>query len=293
MGGKKLKFFLYRMLCGFLLGISVVAPGISGSVMAVMLGIYDKLIDIAANPFKKIKDTIIYLFPMGIGAGISFILFIILFKFLFENYPTPTYILFIALILGSIPTIFKEAKKGEFKKYYLIAVVIAFLIAASLGLLEKNEFAFTLNTDNLVYLSICGLIAGAVSVIPGVSISIVLMLFGVYETLLAKVASLDIFAIAPVGICFVIGLILFSKIVKYAFEKHAIFGFFAVLGFMSGSIVGIIPALPKGAFEWILSVIMFAVGLGLSVLFERLGKILKIGEEKEEISAQNPVDLQH
>ena len=60
--------FFYRMLCGAFLGISVIAPGISGSIMAVMMGIYDELISIISNPFKKFKANFTYLLPMGIGA---------------------------------------------------------------------------------------------------------------------------------------------------------------------------------------------------------------------------------
>ena len=276
-----MKRFLYRMLCGFLLGLSVVAPGLSGSVMAVMLGVYNRLIEIASHPFKKMKETFFYLAPMGFGAGISGILFVILFKFLFEHYSTPTYILFISLILGSIPAVFKKAANGRFKKRYLIAVAGAFAIAITLGLLERTEFIFTLATDNWIYLSLCGAVAGAVSVIPGVSVSIVLMLFGVYETLLARAAALDLLVLAPVGLFFAAGLVLFSRVVKHVFERHSLFGYWAVLGFMAGSVVGVVPALPGGAIEWTLSIIMFALGLGLSVMFTRLGKTLTADEPQQ------------
>lgn len=106
-----MKNFLYRILCGFCLGISVFAPGISGSVMAIILGIYNKIIDITSNPLKNLKNNIKFLFPMGIGAAISLVLFILVFSYLFETYEKATYFLFIGLIAGNLPMIYKEASK--------------------------------------------------------------------------------------------------------------------------------------------------------------------------------------
>ena len=280
MSKKNINSFLYRIVCGFFLGISIVAPGISGSVMAIMLGIYDKLIDIAANPLKKFKKTIRYLIPLGIGAGISFVLFALILEFLFDNYPTPAFLLFIALILGSIPTIFKKVKGEPLKLKYIIVAILSFAIALTIGLLEQNQFAQNFNTQSPIYLSICGLIAGMVSVIPGVSISVVLMLLGAYTTLLSMITHPQLMMLIPVGICFVLGLVLFSKLIKHIFERHPIIAFYAVLGFMIGSVVGIIPPLPSGRGEWIFSVLVFVCGLALSILFEHLAKILKLTEEK-------------
>ena len=106
------------MLCGFFLGVSVVAPGVSGSVMAVMMGIYKELIDIISNPFKKFKKNFFYLLPMGIGAVISLVLFVVLLKLLFDNYPIQARMLFMGLIGGGLVTVFKEANKGKFKPAY-------------------------------------------------------------------------------------------------------------------------------------------------------------------------------
>ena len=108
--------FFYRMLCGAFLGISVIAPGISGSIMAVMMGIYDDLINIISNPFKGFKKNFMYLLPMGIGAVISMLLLLKALDFLFENFTVPAYLLFMSLIAGSVPSVFEEAKKDTLKK---------------------------------------------------------------------------------------------------------------------------------------------------------------------------------
>ena len=122
MGKSGISGFFYRMLCGAFRGISVIAPGISGSIMAVMMGIYDELIGIISNPFKNLRKNIIYILPMGIGAVISILLLINALDFLFENYTVPAYLLFMSLILGSVPTVVEEAKKDTVKKRYFIGI---------------------------------------------------------------------------------------------------------------------------------------------------------------------------
>ena len=136
------KNFFYRMLCGAFLGISVIAPGVSGSIMAVMLGIYDELIVIISNPFKNFKKNFFYLLPMVIGAGISMLLLLQGLRWLFDNYEVPAFLLFISLIAGSVPTVFGEAKRAGIKKIYFIGTVVALAIALTIGLLAKNDTLF-------------------------------------------------------------------------------------------------------------------------------------------------------
>jgi putative membrane protein len=276
--------FFYKVFCGFLLGISIVAPGISGSIIAVMLGIYGDLIAITANPFKNLKKNIIYIIPLGIGAAISFILFIFIFEALFKYHETATFVLFIALILGSLPTVWRSAQKIERKirPIHIIIALIAMSISLTMGIIERSGIVAGANDSNIIYISIVGFIAGLVSMVPGMSISLILMLFGVYQTLLTATKSLDIWTMAPVGLCFVAGLIILSRGIKHVFDHHEKVGYFAVMGFMVGSLYSIIPTVPKDMPEWILSVAMFAIGILLSILFVYLGKKLNIEKIQED-----------
>lgn len=288
---KGINNFFYRMLCGAFLGVSVIAPGISGSIMAVMMGIYDELITIISNPFKKFKKNVIYLLPMVIGAGMSIVLLIHALEFLFDNYTVPAYLLFMSLIAGSVPTVIGEAKAGCIKKKYFIGVACALAFALSIGLLAKADFAVAVDTTNTassamrIYLPICGAIAGMMSMVPGMSVSMVLMMFSVYEPLLALASGIlkfgnwftpewytSIVTVGSVGLAFFIGMVLFSNITKRVFEKHRSLAFLMVLGFMTGSIISIFPGLPKDLFNWILSIVAVSVGLTVSYVFKILGK---------------------
>ena len=283
--------FFYRMLCGAFLGISIIAPGISGSIMAVMMGIYDELIGIISNPFKNLKKNIIYILPMGIGAVISVLLLINALDFLFEHYTVPAYLLFMSLILGSVPTVVDEAKKEKIRKKYFIGTAFAFVFALSIGLLAKNNLGVSIDTSSVlsismrIYLPVCGLVSGMMSMLPGMSISMLLMMFGVYEPLLklAKGAMsfdrwgssewiAEIVVIFTIVAAFLCGMVLFSNVTKRVLKKHHSFGFLMILGFMTGSIISIFPGLPNGTVGWVLSILAIAVGVSVSYLFKVLGK---------------------
>lgn len=294
MSKKSTKNFFYRMLCGAFLGISVIAPGISGSIMAVMMGIYDDLITIISNPFKKFKNNFFYLLPMIIGAGISMLLLLKVLDFLFANYTVPAYLLFMSLIAGSIPSVIDEARQKPIKKRYFIGTTLAFAFALTIGILAKTDFSIASNTGSIpieIYFPACGAISGMMSMVPGMSISMLLMMFGIYEPLLALATGLmspehwftsewfgGVFTVASVVIAFLIGMVLFSNITKRVFEKYHSLGFLMVLGFMSGSLISVFPGLPSGWIDWIFSIAAVAIGLSISYLFKILGKKFNVKE---------------
>jgi putative membrane protein len=282
MDAKAKNNFFYRALCGAFLGISIIAPGVSGSIMAVIMGVYDDLIDIISDPFKNFKRNVIYVFPMCLGAGLSMILSLKLLRILFDNYPTPAYLLFISLIVGSLPMVFKEAEPDKFKPKYIPGILCAFAFALTVGLLAKNNVAVSVEAaagaSSLAYFSLCGGIAGITSMIPGMSVSMVLMTLGVYEPLLEQAADLNVWKVGPVAVCFIIGMVLFSKLTKFVFRKYHCLGYFLVLGFMFGSVISIFPGLPSGLTDWLASAAAVCVGLGISYLFKVLGKKFGTGD---------------
>lgn len=277
MNSERTKQILYRMFCGFFLGISVIAPGISGSVMAVMMGIYDTLIGIVSNPFKNLKSNIAYLFPMGVGALLSVVGLIKVLEWLFAHYPVPGYLLFMGLTGGSLPMVFREARQSGYKKVYAIGTVAAFAFALTIGMFARFGGSGTagafgaVGVGDTVYLSLCGGISGITSMIPGMSVSMVLMMLGVYQPLLQAASNFDILTILPVGAAFVVGMVLFSNLTKYVFRKYRSLGYSLVFGFMLGSLISIFPGLPSGALNWLLSVFMVALGISIALLFQRLG----------------------
>ena len=290
-----MKDFCYRIFCGFFLGISIFAPGVSGSVMAIMMGIYPRLLGIVSNPFKNLKKNIAYLFPMGIGALISFIFFILVFGYLFETYEKATYLLFIGLMAGNLPVVFKDANQDGFKKRYLFGIIGAFLVTAWVGISVIGAEDRAISTG---YLALSGTVTGAASMVPGMSISMLLMLFGVYEYLMGgahtmmsafretlSFASFDfamLLNFAVFGGVFVAGMVAFSNFTKFIFKRYHNFAYFMVFGFMCGCLVGIcyrLQFLDNTGFNWLIGALMLALGLSISFLFVYLGKKFNVDEK--------------
>jgi len=283
-----MKLFLYRTLCGFFLGLSVFAPGFSGSIIAIIMGIYQDIINIAANPFKKFKENIIFCIPLVIGVLFSAIIFILTFKFLFTHYEKATYLLFVGLIAGNLPVIIKEIKKHywqNWQKKYLIGGMITFFIALFLSII-----ATTINDNqgihniSLLMLMISGFLGGSVAFIPGMSVSMVLIILGVYHELISRAELLLRFDIRYLGFFIIftlfacLGIIITSNGIKYVFEKYYTLANVLVLGFMSGSLLGILfktTQMNNINFNWMLGIVMLCLGLAISATFILLANINK------------------
>ena len=277
--------FLYRILCGFFLGLSIFAPGISGSVIAIIMGVYHDILEIISNPFKRLKHNILYCLPLVIGAGISAVVFVLLFSFLFETYEKAAYLLFVGLIAGNMPVIFSEIKQHKFKAVYLIGGAVAFVVVFVLGImaLGGGSGSGAAESSGLFMFAIGGLIAGFIALIPGMSISTTLIIIGIYsqlifaaETLLRLNFDLAVH-FGLFGICFVGGLVLAAGRIKALFEKIPGFANVAVFGFMAGSLASIFVhalRMPDINFNWIFGGLVLAAGLGISMLFVVISKIL-------------------
>jgi len=290
-----MKLFFYRIICGFFLGLSVVAPGFSGAIVAIAMGVYHELLRIISNPFKDLRQNIKFCLPLGIGIVASLILFLLTFNALFEAHETAIFILFVGLIAGNIPVIYMEVKKIGFKAFYLIGAVLAFVLAVSLGFFATGTGLVSGSltaASNWPGVAIGGAATGVTALIPGMSLATVLLLIGLYEPLVSaggELMRLDFSYLIPLGIFLVfvvIGLMLTAKGVKHVFKKYPGFANTTVLGFMLGSLAALVirvidvQAYDPG-FNWLIGALMFVIGIGVSILFITLGKYMNKTETEE------------
>jgi len=278
------------------LGLSVFAPGFSGSLVAIAMGIYHEIVRIIANPFKKLKQNIMFCIPVGFGVVVSAVLFVITFRQLFDSYARAIYLLFIGLIIGSIPLILKEVRKIGFKPHYLIGAFAAFVIAVVMGVFASETGLMSGDTASMSDwpgLALGGFAAGVTALIPGMSLATVLILLGVYNPLVyageSLVRSMEFIYLLPIGffiVFTVIGLMTTAKGIKYVFNRFPGFANTTVLGFQFGSIVSILDKnfqITDPNFSWPLGIIMLIVGFCISIMFIVLGKVMN----KSEIEVQN------
>lgn len=236
---------------GMIIGISNVIPGVSGGTMAVSMGIYDKLVQTIGNFFHHFKENfkknMIFLIPIVAGAGIGIIAFSKLLKFLLEHYSMQTQFAFIGLILGSIPFIMKKSVSKGFSWKYLIPAVFTFGIGLTLAILELLGItgnaveSFDITFVNIILLFVYGIISAVSMVVPGISGSFILLLLGAYSAIISAISSLNILVLIPFGIGVVIGILLASKLIDFLLSHFFGFTYFAIIGFVLGSLLAIYP----------------------------------------------------
>jgi len=287
----KLKQFLYHIFCGFFLGISAFAPGFSGSVMAITMGVYGDLVRIMSNPFKEIRKNLSFFLALAIGIGISGILFVLAFRILIDRHLRATLLLFVGLILGNLPMIAREVRKFQVQKRYLLGGLLAFAFALILSLVGFGaSHMASADTESILFLrlALAGFIAGAITLVPGMSISAILIMLGAYGPLIAMVDGLlrlNWQYLPPFFgtlLAAALGLILTARLIKRIFKRYPGFANACIFGFMSGTLVGIFIeslSLQDPGFTWLQGGLTFAIGLGASFLFILLGK--KMGKKTE------------
>ncbi len=257
-----------RFLAGFFIGIGMIAPGVSGGVFAVMYGIYDKMLAALANIFRDFKKNFTYLAPIALGGIISVLLTSRVILFFFVNYPTPTKYLFIGLVLGSLPTIWKEVNSQGFKKGHIFWFFITFVIIAGLAFLQiKGEGLIPPVSANpsIPALLFYGGIIGFGSVVPGVSASFILIYLGnAYEMLLAAISSLNFAILIPTGLGVLISIVFLIKLINFLFSRFYALTYSCILGIVLGSVVAIWPGFLWG-WQAVLCLVLFIVGFLFSV----------------------------
>ncbi len=236
-----LKFFK-DFFKGILIGAGAILPGISSGVLCVIFGIYESLLNCVFNFFKNIKQNFKFLFPLVAGGLVGIIIFGNILKYLFFAYPIQIKFIFIGLILGSIPAIFKEGtSKEKFKPQYLIFTLFSLILGILLVILENNLPNSTSNEYNFLFLIFSGFLMSAGVIIPGVSSTLILMLLGIYEFYLDAVATFYLPFLIPLGIGLFIGSLICMKITQFLLNKYHAQTFFTIIGFTIGSIFVLFP----------------------------------------------------
>ena len=226
-------------------------------------GLYEKLVNSILNFFKDIKKNFTFLFPICLGVFVGVFLFGNILKILFNKYYIPTSFAFIGLILGSIPLVIKQANVKKVTTLHILCMFVTFSLSLYLVALEGNVTT-ALNFNSYSYLILSGAITSAGIVIPGVSKTVILMLLGIYEIYISAIASLNLYILIPIGIGFAIGGIIFLVLINFLFKIAKSYTYFAIIGFVLGSVFVIYPGFnfnAQGIVSITLLIISFIVGI--------------------------------
>jgi len=264
--------FVLRVFQGALVGLGAVLPGISGGVLCVVFGIYTIIMEFLADPFRKLKTHFPKLLPIGIGGVIGFIGVAKLLGFFLERYENPSVCLFIGLIAGMLPSLFREAgEQGRSKKSYValvIAMVLVFAMLISLKVLEVEI------TPNFGWYIFCGVCLALSVIAPGMSFSTTLMPLGLYEPFVAGIGDFDFAVLVPGGIGALATVILFAKAVDMLFKKHYSVAFHAIVGVVIAATIMIIPvaSFTVSVSSCLINVICLVVGIVAALLLDKFNQ---------------------
>ena len=162
--------FLKSICKGAVIGLANIIPGVSGGTMAVSMGIYDRLIHCITHLFKEFKKSVGFLIPIVIGAGVALIASSFGLEYLFGHYPIPTNLLFVGLILGGLPAVWKKVKGNRIRTGHILAFLIFFWLVVALAAIGEREGAqvdLQFSFLNVLLLFLVGVIASATMVLPG------------------------------------------------------------------------------------------------------------------------------
>lgn len=263
--------FIWNMIYGAIIGIANIIPGVSGGTMAVILNVYDELIEAVSTLRTQFKKNVSFLLPIGLGAGIGIILFSKIIEVLLETHPMPINFFFMGLIIGSMPLVYKRASETPIKPISVLPfiVTLALMIAmAVIGEGENTSVMTSLTVTGVLQLVIYSAIAAACMIIPGVSGSLVLMILGVYTTVLTAISSFNLPILMCVGVGVMIGILGGAKLIAYCLKNFGQMTFMAILGLMVGSLL---PVFMNSGFafsgEFIVALIALGLGAFLALLF--------------------------
>ena len=278
-----------NVLKGMLIGIANIIPGVSGGTMAVSMGIYDRLIFCISHPFKDFKNNVLFLIPIALGMGLAIVASAFGIDYLFETFPLQTNLLFIGLILGSLPAIYEKVKGATMRLGHILAAIFFFGLVVGMAMLNGangNYVHLEATFISLVKLFLIGVLASATMVIPGVSGSMMLLLLGYYNPILdtikeffSAVMAFDfdgllatILHLVPFGMGVLVGMVAIAKVIEVIFSRFPMYAYWAIIGLLFASPIAILLV---GNFYGItiVSVItgIIAFGIGL-VISKNLGE---------------------
>ncbi len=230
---------ILRVLQGALIGLGAVLPGISGGVLCVIFKVYQPLMEVISNPFRALKKHWKLLAPILIGVVLGFLGIAKLLGFLLEKYEAPSICLFIGLIGGMLPSLFREAGEKGRNKFSWIGLGIAFVIVLSL-LTALKVINLSITTNFVSYL-FCGFCLALSIIAPGMSFSTLLMPLGLYQPFVDGIGNLDFSVLIPTGIGALLTFVLLARLINWLMDNHYNVMFHSIIGIVIAATIVIIP----------------------------------------------------
>ncbi|MGI5893383.1 MAG: DUF368 domain-containing protein [Candidatus Merdivicinus sp.] len=257
-----MKAHLINGLKGLVIGASMLIPGVSGGTMAIILNIYDKLLTAVSHFFRDVKKHLILLLTFAAGGLLGVFLFSRIILQLTNQFHFPMLSFFMGAILGGLPALIHNAKQdGKLYPHQALYVLLGIAIVACMYFRPDNLFA--VDSSNMpayiLTLLFAGILCAIALILPGISISYMLLVFDLYEPTMTAISTLDFSFLIPMGIGMLGGTLLMIKVLEKAMVDFPQISYPIIIGFLLGSLPEVFPGIPSGI-NWLLCPLMLAAG---------------------------------
>jgi len=261
---------------GFAMGTTDLVPGVSGGTIALLLGIYDDFIRSVSGLFsKRFWESLKFLIPIGLGMVIAIGLLSKVINYLLSAHTVPTMFFFVGLIGGIIPYLLKTSRyRTTFGVAHYGLVILGIAIIVVITLLNSGDKhageSLSLSTGHIIKYFIAGVCASSAMLLPGISGSFMLLVFGVYGTVMYAISEFISFNFAAipvlitVGLGVVCGFLFSSKLIQYLLTHYTYLMYAVIIGFVVGSLYAVFPGLPSSWGIWIISIVTLILGFIIS-----------------------------
>lgn len=276
-----MKDHLRSFLNGVVTGIASILPGVSGGLILVLCGCYERLIEDISELRQKLKPEFWFLVSIASGLLVGMLACTLFLDWTLDRFAAPMMAFFFGLILAQIPEVWKLTGYEKGSKLPVSSILCLIVgLGIIIALMVVNGTGNTIDTDdhsigNMVLFGVCGIVLAISKVMPGISGSSLLIALGLFEVTISSVAHLDIYFIAPLCVGLLIGLFGFAKVMDACLKRYHTQTYMLIMGLTIGSLLIIIQELVNESMDvwgWILCAVMAILGVIGSYAFTLYGR---------------------
>ena len=269
--------WMLSVIHGALIGAGAILPGISGGVLCVLFGIYRPMMALLAHPVKTFRIYYKLFIPVLLGWVVGFFALAGLVNLLMEVSSAIAVSLFIGLIVGMIPSLYRDAGKYGHRKTGYLSMFLSFALLFSFLLYLQQGVRIDIE-GNAWWFFFCGIVWGLSLVVPGLSSSSILIFMGLYQEMTAGISRFDLGVLIPLVLGILCTALLSARFVNRLFERHHTIAYHAILGIVIASTLLIVPLEFKDATEVLLSIVCAVLGFLAAWGMDRYGQRVKPAE---------------
>lgn len=254
-----------RFFKGIIVGLGGVAPGLSGSVLLIIFGLYQKTLETIGTLLTDFRKKLRFLLPLVCGMVLGVLLFSKLIDYFIHNHEMPTRFCFLGLILGTLPMVWKEVRKEGFSRKYYLLILFATIFGTFMFTASGDRFP-QVEDPNLLQCIMLGVCVAATAIVPGVDPAVFLSSLGFYEMYVGALANLDFGILIPMVPGLAFGAMAISFGMSLLFRRFYTGTYSVIFGIFLSMIPNMLTANCVLGFNGVsvLSIALLIAGFGLS-----------------------------